>query len=121
MDQSPDFAVRPARLLLFVLVTWAVWQLVFGPGTERNTFGLIAPLTGWGLIAAFQQKRGRWLMGLSFFLTMIALSGDIERRLSPHTAWVLLAHPIGIILFYAWFLRWHAQEQSGFWRARLAL
>ena len=33
----------PRRLVLFVLAAWTTWQLVFGPGTERNTFALIAP------------------------------------------------------------------------------
>ena len=55
------------RLLLFILVMWACWQLLLGPATERNTFGLIAPLSSWGLITALEQKRGR-MMGMAFVL-----------------------------------------------------
>ena len=44
--------VSPERRVLFVLACWTAWQLVFGPGTERNTFALIAPLTSWALVVA---------------------------------------------------------------------
>lgn len=95
------------RLLLVVLATWTSWQLVFGPGTERNTFGLIAPLTAWGLIAAFELRCDRWLIAAGFILTLIASSGQIEQAISPYTEWIKAAHPVGIILFYVWFLRWN--------------
>ena len=53
----------PARLVLFVLASWTAWQLIFGPGTERNTFALIAPLTGWAVVAAFRSRQAAWLRG----------------------------------------------------------
>ena len=36
------------RALLSILCAWSVWQLVFGPGSERNTFCIIAPLIASG-------------------------------------------------------------------------
>ena len=69
------------RRLLFVLVSWAVWQMTFGPATERTTFGLIAPLSSWGLATAFQQRRGRLLMAVAFVLMTAANFGVIERAL----------------------------------------
>ncbi len=96
----------PPRLVLFVLACWTAWQLVFGPGTERNTFGLIAPLTGWAVVAALRQRRAAWLMGLSYFLTVISAVGGVE-DLNP---WLKTLHPLGILLFFAWFLWWNALE-----------
>ncbi|MGA2035140.1 MAG: glycosyltransferase family 87 protein [Thermoguttaceae bacterium] len=95
-------------LSLFVLVTWTTWQLVFGPGTERNTFGLIAPLSSWALIASFEEKWGRTLMTLSFVLMLVSTSGAIEHVLLPYFEWVKIIHPMGVILFFAWFLGWNA-------------
>ena len=97
------------RLLLFVLVVWACWQLVFGPATERNTFGLLAPLTSWALITAFEEKRGRVVMSLAFVLTCSATFGVTERWLQTVFPWALLAHPIGTLLLAGWFLTWNAR------------
>ena len=79
------------RLLLFVLVVWACWQLVFGPATERNTFGLLAPLTSWALITAFEEKRGRIVMSLAFLLTFSTTFGVTERFLQTIFPWAILA------------------------------
>jgi hypothetical protein len=104
---------KPAvRTILVVLVAWTTWQLVFGPGTERDTFGLIAPLTGWGMVASFREKRGRWLMGLSFFLIMAGHSGDVERLVWPWIPWIQAAHPIGVVLFFTWFLHWNRLNKA---------
>ena len=49
--------IPPPRRVLLVLACWTSWQLLFGPGTERNTFALIAPLTSWALVIAVLEKR----------------------------------------------------------------
>jgi hypothetical protein len=92
----------PQRLVLFVLACWTSWQLVFGPGTERNTFALIAPLTGWAVVVAFRESRGRWLMTISYLLTVLAAVGGVEEWRPG----LLAMHPVGILLFFAWFLIW---------------
>ncbi len=103
-----DSRKMPAcRTLLSVLVAWTTWQLVFGPGTERGTFSLIAPLTSWGVVTSFSEKRGRWLMGLSFLLLVAGYSGDLERLVLPWTPWIQAVHPIGVLLFFTWFLQWN--------------
>jgi len=98
--------VPPQRSVLFVLACWTSWQLVFGPGTERNTFALIAPLTSWALVVAVLEKRAVWLMGLSFLFTVLAAMGGVE-DLFP---WLRALHPVGILLFFAWFLWWNGWE-----------
>jgi len=95
-----------ARLLTFILVMWTAWQLVFGPGTERNTFGLIAPLSAWGLLTALGEKRGRTLMCVAFALTTAASFGVVERVLMGFFPAVVAMHPLGVLLFVAWLLDW---------------
>ena len=96
----------PQRRVLFVLVCWTSWQLVFGPGTERNTFALIAPLTSWAVVVAVLGKRAPWLMGLSYLLTVFSANRGGE-NLFP---WLKVMHPLGVLLFFAWFLWWNRQE-----------
>ncbi|MGO9114813.1 MAG: glycosyltransferase family 87 protein [Thermoguttaceae bacterium] len=98
----------PQRRVLFVLVCWTSWQLVFGPGTERNTFALIAPLTSWALVVAVLEKRALWLMALSFLLTILAAIGWVE-DVYP---WLRTLHPVGVCLFFAWFLHWNRQKNA---------
>ena len=86
--------------ILFVLASWTAWQLVFGPGTERNTFALIAPLTGWAIAFAIMERRGRWLMAGSYFLTVISALRGVE-NLFPV---LKVLHPVGVMLFFGWYL-----------------
>jgi hypothetical protein len=103
-----SFRLPPRRLALLALVSWTTWQLVFGPATERNTFALIAPLTGWAVVVAVAQRRAAWLMILSYLLTVLSAIRGVE-GLSP---WLKTLHPVGILLFFAWFLWWNATERS---------
>lgn len=109
------------RRLLFVLVSWAVWQMTFGPATERTTFGLIAPLSSWGMVAAFQQRRGRLLMTLAFVLMIAGNFGGIERAFMENAPIVLAAHPLGALLFFAWFLNWNHRTADEPRESRLAI
>jgi hypothetical protein len=101
----------PQRKIHFVLICWTTWQLVFGPGTERNTFALIAPLTTWALVVAVFERRAVWLMALSYLLTILAAIGWVE---DVHP-WLRTLHPVGVCLFFAWFLWWNYRENSN-WR-----
>ena len=49
-------------------------------------------------------------MGLSFFLILAGYSGDVERMIQPWAPWILATHPIGVLLFFAWFLHWNHLE-----------
>jgi alpha-1,2-mannosyltransferase len=88
--------------LTCILATWAAWQLVFGPGTERNTFGLIAPLSAWGLLTALEENRGRSLMCSAFVLMIVANFGVVERAVADLIPPAVVMHPLGVLLFAAW-------------------
>jgi hypothetical protein len=94
----------PPQLLTFILAMWTSWQLFVGPGTERNTFGLIAPLTAWAVVTCLSQGRGRVVMATVLGLTMIAAVGQVERTLADSFPIVFAAHPIGVLLFACWFV-----------------
>ena len=97
------------RLLLFVLVAWACWQMVFGPATEPNTFGLIAPLSAWALLTCLEEKRGRIVMGVAFVLMVAANFSVVEASLRPIFPLITAAHPIGVLLLAGWFLWWNVR------------
>jgi len=101
--------VTMPQLFTFILGAWAAWQLLFGPGTERNTFGLMAPLTAWAVVTCFSNSRGRVVTGTAFALTMMASIGQIERAVMPVFPWVQMAHPLGVAIFAGWLFA-HARQ-----------
>lgn len=99
-----------------LLGLWTAWQLLFGPGTERNTICLIAPLTTWALVASFDARRGRVLTVLAFALTTLFSFGVFERWLQDAFPAILTAIPVGVLLFAVWLvLMWgrHSCLPSG--------
>lgn len=92
------------RALLSILCAWSVWQLVFGPGSERNTFCIIAPLIAWGVLTAVESRRGLWLMLPGAALVLLFSFGLLERKLERLVPGTQLALPIGVLLCGAWLL-----------------
>ena len=92
------------RALLSVVCAWSVWQLVFGPGSERNTFCIITPLIAWGLMTAWESRRGVWLMLPGALLVLLFSFGLLERKLERLVPGTQLALPIGVLLCGAWLL-----------------
>jgi hypothetical protein len=105
-----------AKLLTFVLGMWTAWQLVFGPGTERNTFGLIAPLTAWATVVAVYEHRGRVWMIVAIFFTDVLAIGQVERAFVQACPAILAAHPLGVLLFAGWLIcharRWETEDDQ---------
>jgi hypothetical protein len=100
------------RFLMGVFSIWATWQMLFGPGTEQLTYGLIAPAVSWAVLVSYREKKARWLTTAAWAMTAFLASGDVERtaRLAvPHVD-VLL--PLGAVLFLAWLL-WHESGRTG--------
>lgn len=90
--------------LTVVLGLWASWQLLLGPGTERNTISLIAPFTSWGLIAAHTERR-RWGWMLSAFILVTTFTfGLFERSVQNHFPAIVTALPFGVLAYMTWLL-----------------
>ncbi len=106
--------ITTGSALSTILGIWTVWQLVFGPGVERNTICLIAPLTAWGLILSHQSAStwGRLWMGAGFVLTTLFSFGVFERLLLPVTPAALAALPCGSLCFAVWLLRYAEPPQA---------
>jgi hypothetical protein len=102
-----------AKLLTFVLGMWTAWQLVFGPGTERNTFGLIAPFTAWAATVALAERRGRAAMIVAIFFMDVLAIGHVERALVPMCPAVLAVHPLGALLFAGWLIYYARDWETG--------
>jgi hypothetical protein len=103
--------VTTPLLLTFILGGWTSWQLSFGPGSERNTFGLIGPITAWAAVACLSNRaiRGRAVVAAAVTLTLLATHGHLERALEPMFPFVTATHPIGVLLLVGW-LVFHARH-----------
>ena len=83
---------------------WVGWQLLFGPGSERLTYGLIAPMASWAVIESFDIKRLRGLAVSAWLVTALLGTGAFERAvisLFPYAPAIL---PSGVVLFLVWLL-----------------
>jgi alpha-1,2-mannosyltransferase len=89
-------------LLTLLLGLWTAWQMVFGPATEGNTFGVIGPMIAWAMVTAWVQPWRRGWMSISFLLTDVLALDQVERTLMPNVPWILAAHPIGAAMFAIW-------------------
>lgn len=92
------------QTLTVLLGLWASWQLLFGPGTERNTISLIAPLTSWGLIVAqAERRRWGWMLGAFTIVTTFSF-GLFERSVQNHIPAIVTALPFGVLGYMTWLL-----------------
>ncbi|QDT91166.1 glycosyltransferase family 87 protein [Gimesia algae] len=85
-----------------VLTTWVCWQLLVGPGTERLTFLLAAPIASWALIVSFKEHCHRMLAVVAWLMLIPLGTGGIERLLLPLAAWSPAILPLGIIPLMVW-------------------
>ena len=110
---TPRGVQSTGRLLTLIFSMWVSWQLLFGPGTEQLTYGIIAPSASWAVLVSFAERRARWLTVAAWAMLALLPSGDIEKavlRVFP-AGKILL--PFGVVLFVVW-LVWHERgdEQS---------
>jgi hypothetical protein len=73
--------------------------LLFGSGTERNTYAMLAPVIG--LVAATAwETRDRRLLGFTSAVTLIMLLSYTLQHAFPHTA-LAMAKPLACLIFLA--------------------
>jgi alpha-1,2-mannosyltransferase len=106
--------VSQRQLLTVVLGSWVCWQLLVGPGTERNTYGLIAPLMSWGVVFAWKERQGRLCVGLSCLLLLLFSIGEVERGLGLWFPGAKAMIPLSVAGYAVWLIRYvHSLPRSG--------
>lgn len=123
-------------LMMSILSLWASWELLFGPGSERLTLGILAPSLAWAVVQSnalrkqsSPQNRSRFVLAFAvtvslaaYLCTYIIGSGEVERAIERNLlrldepaqklAKVIgdPAHaivPVGIVLFVIWMVTMH--------------
>ncbi|MEX0700955.1 MAG: glycosyltransferase family 87 protein [Planctomycetales bacterium] len=93
-------------LLAFTLALWAGWQLLFGPGTERNTYGLAAPMLAWAVVVSFREERLRWTAAAAWGLNLLlGGTGAFERLFDEAIPAAEAFTPASVLLLVAWLAR----------------
>jgi hypothetical protein len=95
-NQSPKWQA------IATIAVWSAWQLLFGPGTERLTYNLIAPALAWAVLSAFQARRYRTWISATYLTTYVLGLGGVERLLNDHVPLATALEPIGVLMFAAW-------------------
>ncbi len=103
---------NPRELITCTLAAWSAWQLLFGPGSERLTFLIIAPFAAWSLMTTYFERRNFRLALVAFVTMFIFGSGGMERILVRVLPAAVAIQPIGVILFCIWLVR-HAWQANG--------
>lgn len=85
-----------------VLTTWVCWQLLAGPGTERLTFLIAAPVASWALIVSFKEHCHPVLASAAWLMLIPLGTGGVERLLLPVAPWSPVILPLGVIPLMAW-------------------
>jgi len=77
--------------------------LLFGSGTERNTYAMLAPVIG--LVAATAwDARNRRLLGFISAVILIMLLSYTLQRAYPHTV-LAMAKPVACLILLGWLVR----------------
>jgi hypothetical protein len=123
---TPFFTYPVGNLLTAILSMWVIWQLLFGPGSEQITYGIIAPSAAWAVMVSFQQRKNHGENGLAKLKTLFQRGwtilawlilglfgmGDIEHPLVKlHPAAIMLL-PLGLIMFGIWLVIYDFTDQD---------
>lgn len=85
-------------LVVGAISLWAAWQMLLGPGSERLTLAILAPVTAWTVLISFQQRQTRWLASIACALILIFSFGELERLFERFAPWAQAMLPLGILL-----------------------
>ena len=99
------------RVVMAAVALWPAWQLLFGPASERNTYGLLAPAMALALVESRHTGRGRWLAWLAMGCFVIG-SGGIERSLAQYMPGAKAILPLGVVVYLGWFCCYGWRESA---------
>jgi alpha-1,2-mannosyltransferase len=94
------------HLLTLIFSMWVSWQLLFGPGTEQLTYGIIAPSASWAVLVSLAEKKARWLTWTAYAALTYLPAHDVEKAVLGAFPAGMILLPIGVVLFVVW-LVWH--------------
>jgi hypothetical protein len=97
-------ALFAGHLLTLVISIWACWQLLFGPGTELLTYGLIAPSAAWAVLVSFSEQRHRLWTTVNWMIPAFLSCGDIEAALIGLRPGFAMLLPLGVASYAAWLI-----------------
>ena len=82
---------------------WVCWQLFLGPGTERLTYGIVAPFLGWAVATSVGREplRYAWAVTACVVVALFSL-GDIEKEVLRLVPFAKALLPTGVAIFAAW-------------------
>jgi hypothetical protein len=92
----------PQRWIVATLAWWSIWQLLFGPGSERLTYGILAPAAAYAVLESSTARR--WQMGawLAWLMTGILGTGEVEAALGKILPAAEITTPLGVMILAAW-------------------
>ncbi|XOV90449.1 MAG: glycosyltransferase family 87 protein [Pseudomonadota bacterium] len=94
-----------ASRLFLILSLWVCWQLQIGPGTERMTYSIFAPVIA-GAVLVFRDKAW-WLLVTSLVLLGIFTHGSLERvflKFFPAAEVLIVMSATTYFLWLVWYL-----------------
>lgn len=92
------------RWVISTLGWWLVWQLLFGPGTERLTYGIIAPAAALAVVDSVASGRRRSLAWAVWLLTGLLGTGEAERAFLKLWSGAEIMTPVGVMLLGVWLI-----------------
>jgi hypothetical protein len=104
------------RILAGLFVFASVWMTLLGPATEAETYLLLAPAAGIGVVQAFSVKISPWARSLAMTAFGLLIVGIIRGHLFTHTTnvWFRAVQPLGAIVFCGYAVSWLKNE--ALWR-----
>lgn len=89
--------------LTATLAITAGWMMILGPATEHATYAILGPFLAWGVVERGSHSR-RWLIRSAAVLILLLGWGAVTAPFVISAPWLLLALPLGSLLYLLWLL-----------------
>ncbi|MGC4003036.1 MAG: glycosyltransferase family 87 protein [Pirellulales bacterium] len=102
------------RWLVSTFAWWTMWQLLFGPGTERLTYGILAPVATLAVMETHARGRRFGPTDVAWWLTGLLGTGEVEKALLNAWPGARLYVPCGVVVLAAWSVanEWHDRART---------
>jgi hypothetical protein len=90
--------------VVLAVAGWTSWQLLFGPGVEEATYGIIAPMTAWAVISSTGTSDRIHALVAWIMINFLGL-WEIETALARFVPFARAVLPLGVIVFVVWLIR----------------